>query len=553
MLITVKGEERTCHYKFGAYHPQIYDMFTCAWCYTFLFPKRGLTAHPGHPFLFLTSETGRIQARFNPDAKNDTARTEICRTLTDEQCQRWQSCCFAAHDCCEEQLSLPPPDNSTCQATWDGYGCWGKKAPSTVNYMNCPLYMSYSIPTRQAEKICLPNATWLMKTGMYWTDYTSCSNYKDLKTSLYLGMGCSIFSVIVLVPAIYIFVRYKALRKQHRIRLHINFFLALLLKEVMTILWDMLVTYDRLSHEDAFNTILVQNGVGCKVLSFFMIYFKCTSFTWMFCEGFYLHRLMSDAFSPPRSLITLYVTGWGIPLLSSTIYAIIRGIYANESCWSTSYEDKEWIFYAPNLACLIVNFIFLCNILRILLTQLQSHPNEPSNFRKAVKATFVLIPLFGVQLFVTIYRIPVNKQAGLEYERFSLFCNNLQGFFVALIFCFLNSEVSDIVALPCSYKQSAVITHLRKTWRRRIRDRSFGGSKRLHTSLNQTLSFNTDTLDRKSSDKRNRKENYQMDDKVNGDIVSNETRGNDIRYNPVPVTDEQYSLSDTNHEKCMLH
>ncbi|XP_069107863.1 calcitonin gene-related peptide type 1 receptor-like isoform X2 [Argopecten irradians] len=530
--MAVTEEEHTCHYKFGTYHPQIYDMFTCAWCYTFLFPKQGLISLPDHPFLFLASETGRIQARFYPDANNDTTRTEICRTLTDEQCQRWQSCCNAAHACCEKQLSLSPPDNSTCQATWDGYSCWGKTAPASVNYINCPLYMSHSIPTRQAEKVCLPNATWLMKEGLQWTDYTQCSNYKDLKTSLYMGMTCSILSVVVLVPAIFIFLRYKALRNQHRIRLHINFFLALLLKEVVTILWDMLVTYDRISKEDAFNTRIAQNGVGCKVLAFLMIYFKCTSFTWMFCEGFYLHRLMSDAFSPPRSLVTLYLTGWGVPLLSSITYAIIRAVYANDSCWSTSYEDKEWIFYAPNLACLIVNFIFLCNILRILLTQLQSHPNEPSNFRKAVKATFVLIPLFGVQLFVTIYRIPINKPAGLQYERFSLFVNNLQGFFVAQIFCFLNSEV---------------ITHIRRTWRRRIRDRSLRGSKRLNTTLNHTLSFNTDTLDRKSSDKRNRKENYQMEDQGNGDIQ--ETRGNDVRYNPVPVTDEQY---DSNHIKCML-
>lgn len=34
--------------------------------------------------------------------------------------------------------------------------------------------------------------------------------------------------------------------------------------------------------------------------------------------------------------------------------------------------------------------------------------------RKAVKATFILIPLFGIQLFVTIYRVPISKEGGLE-------------------------------------------------------------------------------------------------------------------------------------------
>ncbi|KAJ8314373.1 hypothetical protein KUTeg_008934 [Tegillarca granosa] len=75
-------------------------------------------------------------------------------------------------------------------------------------------------------------------------------------------------------------------------------------------------------------------------------------------------------------------------LHSSCLQEKIRNIF--KGCWSNSFENKEWIFDAPNLACLFVwntffnervNLIFLCDILRILLTQLQSHPNEPSNFR----------------------------------------------------------------------------------------------------------------------------------------------------------------------------
>jgi hypothetical protein len=51
--------------------------------------------------------------------------------------QRWQSCCFSAHDCCERQLASPLGDlNKTCGRTWDGWGCWddtkpGQQAPGT--------------------------------------------------------------------------------------------------------------------------------------------------------------------------------------------------------------------------------------------------------------------------------------------------------------------------------------------------------------------------------------------------------------------------------------
>uniref|UniRef100_K1PJW6 Uncharacterized protein n=1 Tax=Magallana gigas TaxID=29159 RepID=K1PJW6_MAGGI len=40
---------------------------------------------------------------------------------------------------------------------------------------------------------------------------------------------------------------------------------------------------------------------------------------------------MSNAFSPPRSLKVMYVFGWAVPLLSSTLYGILRGILNNES------------------------------------------------------------------------------------------------------------------------------------------------------------------------------------------------------------------------------
>jgi len=43
--------------------------------------------------------------------------------------------------------------------------------------------------------------------------------------------------------------------------------MALLLKEISTILWDMLVTYDRVTNNtDVFHTVLVQNGVRIKIL-----------------------------------------------------------------------------------------------------------------------------------------------------------------------------------------------------------------------------------------------------------------------------------------------
>ncbi|KAL8609391.1 hypothetical protein ACOMHN_019881 [Nucella lapillus] len=48
------------------------------------------------------------------------------------------------------------------------------------------------------------------------------------------------------------------------------------------------------------------------------------------------------------------------------------------------------------------------------------------NDARALKATFVLIPLFGGQLFVTIYRLPAGVPGGVQYEQFTVFVNNSQ-------------------------------------------------------------------------------------------------------------------------------
>lgn len=49
-----------------------------------------------------------------------------------------------------------------------------------------------------------------------------------------------------------------------------------------------------------------------------------------------------------------------------------------------------------------------------------------SFIRRALKATFVLIPLFGVQLAVTIYRPPPESPISLYYERVSDVITNSQ-------------------------------------------------------------------------------------------------------------------------------
>ncbi len=90
------------------------------------------------------------------------------------------------------------------------------------------------------------------------------------------------------------------------------------------------------------------------------------------------------------------------------LYAAIRLYSDNELCWALPAENSEWaewIYMAPGLLCILANFCFFVNIFRILVTKLQApHANEPAHFRKAVRATVILLPLFGLHWLLTLYR-----------------------------------------------------------------------------------------------------------------------------------------------------
>lgn len=92
-----------------------------------------------------------------------------------------------------------------------------------------------------------------------------------------------------------------------------------------------------------------------------------------------------------------------------------------------------------------LNFFFLMNIIRVLVMKLrQSQASDIEQTRKAVRAAIVLLPLLGITNL--LYQVPaLNLKPPWKFAMWSYvthFLTSFQGFFIALIYCFLNGEVS---------------------------------------------------------------------------------------------------------------
>ncbi|KAI0214005.1 Parathyroid hormone/parathyroid hormone-related peptide receptor [Lamellibrachia satsuma] len=445
-VVSTAAEEATnstrqCRDRSGYWSKQEFFIRSSMDCFVYLFP--------GRPLPSVDLDITPINGSNGPTVTNVTSqglRSSMCEVLTTDECRRWTECRSAAERCCQKQMAAESRTSGHCPSTWDGYACWDETYPGVERHANCPGFLPHAIPSGMAEKICTASGTWYIdpSSGLEWTRYTTCLDLDNAKFRILISVTCHVISVVALLPSIVIFLVYKSLRVQNRIRLHVQLFLAILLNSFVTILWQIVVVYAHIANWQDEST-MEQNTVGCKMLNALTRYTHSVVYMWMFSEGFYLHRLITKAFKPPTNLKAFYAISWGFPLIPSSIYSLLRVVYFDESCWIRNFSWFEWLYYAPDIFCLTANLAFLVNILRIIVTQIQALPNEPSNYRRALRTTFILIPLFGLQSFFIMYR-PSYKQAGArEYEYVATAVKGLQGFVVALVFCLVNIEVLTLV------------------------------------------------------------------------------------------------------------
>ncbi|XP_058822069.1 calcitonin gene-related peptide type 1 receptor isoform X3 [Topomyia yanbarensis] len=332
-----------------------------------------------------------------------------------------------------------------CRGTWDGWLCWPDTAAGTSAYALCPGFVTGFDPNRFAHKICEEHGDWFRHplTNKTWSNYTTCINFDDFEwrqqvRTIY-ETGYSI-SLIALVLSLGILSYFRSL-KCARITLHMNLFASFATNNTLWLLWYRLVLADP--------EVLSENGTPCISLHLVLHYFLLTNYAWMLCEGFYLHTVLVSAFVSEKKLVQwLVLLGWTAPAIVLTVYGSLRSHASPEDriqCWMNESAYAN-VLVAPVCISMLLNLLFLCNIVRVVLLKLKA-PAGPQGtgpsrtILQAFRATLLLVPLLGLQYMLTPFRPDPGHPYERAYETISAFTASFQGLFVAVLFCFFNGEV----------------------------------------------------------------------------------------------------------------
>ncbi|EDV23799.1 uncharacterized protein TRIADDRAFT_57362 [Trichoplax adhaerens] len=246
-----------------------------------------------------------------------------------------------------------------------------------------------------------------------------------------IGIAGVVTSAVFLLFTLIILVSLRNLRSD-RFFIHKNLCLALLLANVSAV-----ITSQAYLHHTA-----------CKVSAIIQHFLFTAAFTWMLVEGLHLYLLMVKVFTSGRSKTFLYVfVGWGIPvIIVATSIAIRFNDYgSNRICWLSIKNGLIWAFVGPVIAIITINFVIFILVARIICRSsspvaIEQKTADFATIKSTLRGAVILVPILGLTWIFGV--LTINEQT-LFFDYIFVITNSLQGFFIFLFHCALNSEVQN--------------------------------------------------------------------------------------------------------------
>ncbi|CAG9795266.1 unnamed protein product [Diatraea saccharalis] len=355
---------------------------------------------------------------------------------------------------------LPIDANTTpegqCDATFDGWTCWhAAEAGATAQEVCSEFAYSNVGPTCHhfSSKRCFDNATWELQT-----DYSTCSITPRLLRRYHFHIAMLAFSIASCLPAVIIFFFYKRLRMT-RVALHRNLLIAIIVRNVLVIISRTELYIDEITNTG--DTSMSTHSIACRALSIAERVAGNAVFVCMLVEGIYLHRLIVAVFRKKLNIKWLYAIGAVIAIIPVVAWATVMGIYNDHSCWVIYTVDHvQWILDGPRITILLINTILFVDVLRVLLTKIRNAEN--ANQLSTAKTTLFLMPIFGCQFLLTAFRPNTTNCVGEQvYFYIAYSVEGLQGFIVAMLYCYVNKEVRMLLKTTYRKTESAVVSRVR--------------------------------------------------------------------------------------------
>ncbi|KAE9554440.1 hypothetical protein FO519_002368 [Halicephalobus sp. NKZ332] len=358
--------------------------------------------------------------------------------------------------------------SSTCAPDFDKSLCWYNVTFGEQGHRQCPFTFCTSIPGCEqvathymVNRICYSNGTWGESIYSECIDVLKthqrciagyCQTCPDLlrEAVINVSLTLSVISVAVLVSALVLFSIFDSLQCR-RLSIHKQLAIAFVFRFTVLAIWTIANTSNAFRDCTHYNSVPLREWEWlCKLLLWLVIYFQVASVMWMLIEGLYLYsRFTVFAMRHGEAPYWVYLAaGWGIPFVVVNSWAIVHQYQssknANSFCWVPYAQGPHlWILAGTMGLALILNVLFLLAIVIILVQKLRSENSaESKKIWRTVKATILLVPLLGISNIPLFYE---PEEPGAIYMLGSAILQHSQGIFIAVLYCFLNSEIQNAV------------------------------------------------------------------------------------------------------------
>uniref|UniRef100_A0A672YTF6 Growth hormone releasing hormone receptor a n=1 Tax=Sphaeramia orbicularis TaxID=375764 RepID=A0A672YTF6_9TELE len=345
-----------------------------------------------------------------------------CLLSSPELCPHLSSPELCPHLSCVLTCPLSSPE-LCCPTHWDDIRCWTSAEVGQVVNVSCTdVSQLFDNNQGSVSRSCTEDG-WSDVQPAYEDACAFAEHEEDDPQTTYFSNFRQVYtagyatSLASLISAIFVF---AAFRKFHCTRnyIHINLFLSFILRASAVFIKDRVLFSD----EDLDHCFM--STPSCKAAVAFFHFSILANYFWLLVEGLYLQTLLALTFVFHNKFFWCYLLiGWGLPTSIITAWILSRNFYDDRGCWDdTDVSFIWWIIKAPITASLLVS------------------PEPDPDLDQVFRSTLLLIPLFGMHYMVFAF-LPENT--GTDARIFiELGLGSFQGFVVALLYCFLNGEVS---------------------------------------------------------------------------------------------------------------